>query len=56
MSATWSFSMRYANSRTTADRIRKYYRRESTIIEPPIRVREFAGGDGESKNQDFKVR
>lgn len=36
-----------ANSRTTAARIRKYYRRESTIIEPPIRVREFAGGDGE---------
>lgn len=35
-----------ANSRTTARRIRKFYRRPSAIIEPPIRTAEFAGGDG----------
>ncbi|MDB5057471.1 MAG: glycosyltransferase family 4 protein [Chloroflexi bacterium] len=35
-----------ANSQTTAARIRKYYGRDSVVIEPPIRVSEFAGGDG----------
>jgi glycosyltransferase involved in cell wall biosynthesis len=35
-----------ANSRTTARRIAKYYRRQSIIIEPPIRTAEFAGGSG----------
>jgi glycosyltransferase involved in cell wall biosynthesis len=30
-----------ANSRTTAKRIQKYYRRESVVVEPPIRVSEF---------------
>lgn len=33
-----------ANSRTTARRIAKYYRRQSIIIEPPIRTADFAGG------------
>jgi hypothetical protein len=35
-----------ANSRTTARRIAKFYRRSATVIEPPIRAAEFAGGDG----------
>jgi len=35
-----------ANSRTTAARIGKYYRRDAVVIEPPIRVAEFSGGDG----------
>lgn len=35
-----------ANSRTTQRRIAKYYRRDAVVIEPPIRVDEFAGGDG----------
>jgi glycosyltransferase involved in cell wall biosynthesis len=30
-----------ANSKTTQRRIQKYYRRESVVIEPPIRVLEF---------------
>jgi glycosyltransferase involved in cell wall biosynthesis len=34
-----------ANSRTTWDRIRKFYRRTATIIEPPIHAAQFAGGD-----------
>ena len=32
-----------ANSKTTAARIRKFYRREAVVIEPPIRVAEFEG-------------
>lgn len=32
-----------ANSQTTAARIHKFYRREAQVIEPPIRVAEFAG-------------
>jgi glycosyltransferase involved in cell wall biosynthesis len=35
-----------ANSRTTARRIAKYYRRDAIIIEPPIRAAEFTGGNG----------
>jgi glycosyltransferase involved in cell wall biosynthesis len=35
-----------ANARTTARRIAKFYRRTATVIEPPIRACEFAGGDG----------
>ena len=35
-----------ANSRATAARIAKYYHREATVIEPPVRTGEFAGGDG----------
>lgn len=35
-----------ANSHTTAARIRKFYRRDATVIEPPILADEFAGGDG----------
>jgi glycosyltransferase involved in cell wall biosynthesis len=34
-----------ANSQTTAERIRKFYRRESVVIEPPIRVSEFQQGN-----------
>jgi glycosyltransferase involved in cell wall biosynthesis len=34
-----------ANSRTTHDRIRKFYRRPATIIEPPIETAKFAAGD-----------
>jgi glycosyltransferase involved in cell wall biosynthesis len=34
-----------ANSRTTHDRIRKFYRRTATIIEPPIETARFAGSD-----------
>ncbi|HVA92646.1 MAG TPA: glycosyltransferase [Chloroflexota bacterium] len=39
-----------ANSRATADRIQKFYRRPSVVIEPPVRTAEFAGGDGTFDN------
>ncbi len=32
-----------ANSQTTAARIRKFYRREAIVIEPPVQVAEFGG-------------
>jgi glycosyltransferase involved in cell wall biosynthesis len=49
---TWDFAAAQrpdhfvANSRATAGRIAKYYRRPATVIEPPINAAEFAGGDG----------
>ena len=36
-----------ANSKTTAARIHKFYRREAVVIEPPIRVAEFDGEPAE---------
>lgn len=35
-----------ANSKTVAARIQKFYRRESTVIEPPVAVERFTVGDG----------
>lgn len=32
-----------ANSQTTAERIRRFYGRESVVINPPVRLAEFAG-------------
>jgi glycosyltransferase involved in cell wall biosynthesis len=32
-----------ANSRATAERIAKFYRRDALVLEPPIRLAEFAG-------------
>lgn len=38
-----------ANSKTVQDRIKKYYRRESTIIHPPVEVERFAVSDSIDK-------
>lgn len=35
-----------ANSRTVRERITKYYRRDSTVIFPPVEVEQFALGEG----------
>lgn len=36
-----------ANSETVAERIRRYYRRESTVIYPPVETRKYTVQDGE---------
>lgn len=36
-----------ANSRAVADRIRRYYNRESRVIHPPVRTDFFTPGDGD---------
>ncbi len=38
-----------ANSRFVAKRIQKYYKRESTVIYPPVEVSKFQVGDGEGE-------
>ncbi len=38
-----------ANSKTVQDRIKKYYRRESTVIHPPVDVNQFSITPGEKK-------
>ena len=42
-----------ANSLTVQDRIRKYYKRESTVIHPPITIEQFARGDEGVTREDF---
>jgi glycosyltransferase involved in cell wall biosynthesis len=48
-----------ANSVYTQERIKKYYRRESTVIYPPVSLREqahlrnVAGGSGQSNTKDY---
>ncbi len=44
-----------ANSSTTVARIRKFYRRDAEVIQPPIRVAEFVGGQDDDVQPYYLV-
>lgn len=42
-----------ANSKTTAHRIRKYYRKDSVVIYPPVDISKFESVDWQTKKEDY---